>query len=194
MKKIILSIAFVVAAILNTSAQSNKNIKIETTLSSVEWIGKKVTGQHKGTIAIQSGTLSLIDSKLGKGTITINMGSITCADLTGEWNDKLIGHLKSPDFFDVENNKTAVLEITKVTEGKDGNSMVLGNLTIKGITKPIEFASKIEIKEGKLAAFAEVTIDRTLYDIKYGSGKFFEGLGDKTISDEFIVKFKIAAK
>lgn len=194
MKKIILSIAFVVAAIININAQGNKDIKIENTLSTVEWTGKKVTGQHKGTIAIQSGTLSLANGKLVKGTITINMESITCVDLTGEWNDKLIGHLKSPDFFDVEKNKTAVLEITKVTEGKDGNSIVSGNLTIKGITKPIEFSTKIEIKDNKLAAFAEVTIDRTLYDIKYGSGKFFEGLGDKAISDEFIVKFKIAAK
>ena len=160
----------------------------------VEWIGKKVTGEHSGTIMVKEGKLAMHDGQLEKGKVTIDMTSILCTDLKGEWADKLVGHLKNADFFDVENHNTAVLDILKVTPGKDGNSIVSGNLTIKGITKPIEFPAKIEVKDGKLAAYAEVNVDRTLYDIKYGSGKFFEGLGDKAIHDEFTIKFKIAAQ
>ena len=193
-KKIIVSFVLIIATMIQVSAQKSRKVSIDNTVSSVEWTGKKVTGQHTGAISINSGSLTLKNGKLVKGTISIDMTTITCSDLKGEWNDKLIGHLKSADFFDVENYKTAVLKINKVTEGKDGNSTVNGTITIKGITKPIEFSTKMEIKDGKLAAFAEVNIDRTLYNIKYGSGKFFEDLGDKAINDEFIVKFKIAAK
>lgn len=194
MKKIILSIAFALAATFVVNAHNHGELKIDTKVSSVEWIGKKVAGQHAGGITIKEGTLNLHDGKLEKGTVIIDMSTITCTDLKGEWNQKLIGHLNSPDFFDAANHKTATLDILKVTAAKDGNSTVSGNLTIKGITKPIEFTTKMEIKDGKLAAFAEVNIDRTLYDIKYGSGKFFEGLGDKAINDEFTIKFKIAAQ
>lgn len=194
MKKIILSIAFALAATFVVNAHNNGELKIDTKVSSVEWIGKKVTGQHTGGITIKEGTLYLHDGVLEKGTVVIDMTTITCTDLQGEWNQKLVGHLNSPDFFDTKANPTATLDILKVTPGKDGNYTVSGNLTVKGITKPIEFTTKMEIKDGKLAAFAEVTIDRTLYDIKYGSGKFFEGLGDKAINDEFTIKFKIAAQ
>jgi polyisoprenoid-binding protein YceI len=194
MKKIILSIAFALATTFVVNAHNHAELKIDTKVSSVEWIGKKVTGQHSGGITIKDGTLYLHDGVLEKGTVVIDMTTITCTDMQGEYADKLVGHLKNADFFDAANHKTATLDILKVTAGKDGNSIVSGNLTIKGITKPIEFTTKMEIKDGKLAAFAEVNIDRTLYDIKYGSGKFFEGLGDKAINDEFTIKFKIAAQ
>lgn len=194
MKQIILSIALAVVTTFTVSAHNHGELTIDNKISSVEWIGKKVTGEHTGTILIKEGKLAMHDGHLEKGKVTIDMTSIACTDLKGEWADKLVGHLKNADFFDVENHNTAVLDIIKVTPGKDGNSVVSGNLTIKGITKPIEFSAKIEVKDNKLAAYAEVKVDRTLYDIKYGSGKFFEGLGDKTISDEFTIKFKIAAQ
>ncbi|MCC7331376.1 MAG: YceI family protein [Flavobacteriales bacterium] len=193
MRKIILSATLVLSTVLGTKAHNNTEIKINNSISSVEWIGKKVTGQHNGGISIKEGTFQLHDGKLEKGKVIIDMTTITCADLTGELNQKLVGHLNSKDFFDIENNKTATLDIIKIAPGKDGFSTVSGNLTIKGITKPIEFSAKIDVKEGKLAAFAELKVDRTLYDIKYGSGKFFDSLGDKTIDDYFTIKFKIGA-
>jgi len=194
MKKIILSIAFAVVSVITVNAHNESELKVSSQVSSVEWIGKKVSGKHEGTIAIKEGSIHLHDGKVDKGTITIDMSSIAVTDLEGEWAGKLKGHLESPDFFDVANHSTAVFEIIKVTPGKDGKSHITGSLTIKGITKPIEFESNLEMKDGKLAAYAEVEIDRTLYDIKYGSGKFFEGLGDKMISDMFTIKFKIAAE
>jgi polyisoprenoid-binding protein YceI len=194
MKKILLSITTLAISCLTVSAHNHGEKKINTKVSSVEWIGKKVTGQHEGTIAIKEGNLSFHDGNLDKGTIVIDMASIAVTDLEGEWADKLKGHLESEDFFNVAKHTSATFTIKKVTAEGNGKSKVSGDLTIKGITHPIEFTSTNEMKDGKFAAFAEVNIDRTLYDIKYGSGKFFEGLGDKMISDEFTIKFKIAAE
>ncbi len=196
MKKAIILFSTTVLLAFSASATKKHNhseLKINTEVSTVEWIGKKVTGQHNGNISIKEGTINLHDGVPSKGKVVINMESITCSDLEGEWSDKLVGHLNSPDFFDVANHKTATLDIKSIKVIKGNDYKVSGDLTIKGITKPIEFNSTIEIKDGKLAAYSEIKVDRTLYDIKYGSGKFFEGLGDKMIDDEFIIKFKIAA-
>ena len=197
MKKILFGLTALITFTLlsfSSSKHNHSTLTINTELSSVEWIGEKVTGKHNGTVKIKEGAINLHDGKLNTGKIIMDMESITCSDLEGEWSDKLVGHLKSADFFDVKNHKTATLDISNFSL-KDGNKYnVKGNLTIKGITKPITFEASIEIKDNKLASFAEIKIDRTLYDIKYGSGKFFEGLGDKMIDDEFTIKFKIAAK
>ncbi|PJA06917.1 MAG: YceI family protein, partial [Flavobacteriales bacterium CG_4_10_14_0_2_um_filter_32_8] len=171
-----------------------QDLKINTKISSIEWIGKKVTGQHTGAINIKEGSLQVVDGIIKTGKVVIDMNSITNTDMEGEWSQKLLDHLNSADFFDVKNHSASTLEINSVKNIEGNKYIVNGNLTIKGISKPIEFPATIEVKDGKLAAFAEVKIDRTLYDIKYGSGKFFEGLGDKMIDDEFIVKFKIAAE
>ncbi|MFM2285794.1 MAG: hypothetical protein RLZZ543_1291 [Bacteroidota bacterium] len=117
---------------------------------------------------------------------------------TDEFNAKLLGHLKSDDFFSVEKNPEAQFEIVKVEAASDAasgnNSTVTGNLTIKGIAKSITFPANITIEPAQLTAKAEFNIDRTEWDIKYGSGKFFQDLGDKMINDEFTVKFNLTAK
>lgn len=194
MKKLILLAGIAIFSLSSFTNKHDENLTINTKLASVEWIGKKVTGQHNGNILIKEGGLHIHEGMVESGKVVINMESITCNDLEGKLAEKLIGHLNSADFFDVTNHKTATLNIKSVTNIKDKEFSVKGDLTIKGITKSIEFPSTIEIKDGKLAAFSEIKIDRTLYDIKYGSGKFFEGLGDKMIDDEFIIKFKIAAE
>lgn len=195
MKKTIIFLSIIGMSSIGIKAHSHNHssLKLNTEVSTVEWIGEKVVGKHNGTISIKEGLINLHDGHLSGGKIIINMETITCSDLEGEWSDKLVKHLNSPDFFDVANNKTATLEIIKFTKTEGNNFTVTGNLTIKGITKPISFPANIQITEGKLAAYAEFKIDRTLYDIKYRSGKFFESLGDKMISDEFTIKFKIAA-
>ncbi len=194
MKKLLLSIAIVFAANIATQAHNHDELTVKIKVSTVEWIGKKVTGQHNGSINIKEGKLYVHDGVIERGKIMIDMTTIQVLDLEGEWAGKLKGHLESDDFFDVKNHDVAVFEIKKVTKGDKEKSKVDGILTIKGISHPISFDANIEMKDGKLAAYAEVTVDRTLYDIKYGSGKFFEGLGDKMIDDNFIIKFKIAAE
>ena len=198
MKKLTIILSLAVITAFSSEAFANQNhskLTVNTKVSNVDWRATKVTGEHSGTIKIKEGTINLHDGKLSGGTITIDMPSIAVTDLPADKGGaKLEGHLNSPDFFDVAKHNTATLTITSYKLEKGTDYTVSGNLMIKGISKPITFPAKIELKDGKLAAYAVVKVDRTLYDIKYGSGKFFEGLGDKMIDDEFTVSFKIAAE
>lgn len=174
-----------------------KTLKVKPEASKIEWVGKKVTGQHNGTVQVKSGTVEIENNTLTAGHFEVDMTSIVCLDLEGEYKGKLESHLKSADFFDVEKHKTATLKIKKVTElpGVEGfNSQVTADLTIKGITHEVQFPAKIEIKDDKLAAYGEITIDRSKFDVRYGSPSFFDDLGDKAIYDEFQLKVSLGAK
>jgi len=173
-----------------------KTATIDTKESKLEWVGEKVTGKHWGTVNIKDGSLNMEDGKLTGGTINLDMTSIVATDLEGEWKDKLEGHLKSPDFFAVEANPTStfVIEKAKAQKGSNGNTHVIsGTLTIKGIAKKVSFPARVTVDGNKLTAYASFELNRTEWDIKYGSGSFFDNLGDKTIYDEFQVKFNIVA-
>lgn len=151
-----------------------------------------MTGQHAGTIGLSSGVLEFEKDALVGGQFEIDMTSIIVTDLEGEWKDKLEGHLKAPDFFGVEDFGTATFVITKVApKGTPGDYKVTGDLTIKGITKEIRFYTNLS-KDG--LAVADITIDRTDYDIKYGSSSFFDSLGDKTIYDDFDLKISLVVQ
>jgi len=174
---------------------------IDNGTSNVEWLAKKVTGQHNGTVAIKSGELKSEGGKLVAGKFELDMNTITVLDMPAEdeYNVKLTGHLKSPDFFNVEASPVATFEIASAEpiEGAAAgaaNYTVKGNLTIKGITKAITFPATVAVSAGEATANAEFEIDRTEWDIKYGSGKFFQDLGDKMINDNFAIKFAISAK
>lgn len=203
MKQVVLSIALVATFLIpvNSNGQGktdNKTFKINSEKSKVEWVGKKVTGQHNGEIKIAKGEITAANGLVNEGSVAIDMYSITCLDLQGEWAEKLIGHLKSNDFFSVDKYPLSTFTIKSVSPIKGekagaNNVTVKGDLTIKGITHEIEFPAIIEIRGTNLVANGEAKIDRTKYDIKYGSSNFFEGLGDKAISNEFLVKFKLAA-
>ena len=168
--------------------------EVNTKNSSVKWTAEKVTGSHTGFVSIQSGNLQVKDNKISGGTIVMDMNSITCTDLEDPgYNAKLIGHLKSDDFFGVANNPTAKFTIEKViNQGK--KTQLVGKLTIKGITKDYEFEVMEGSKNGKYMASGTMTINRTDFGIKYGSGSFFDGLGDKMIYDEFTLEFTIETK
>ncbi len=193
MKKLVLGL-MVFAAVNVYAAKPSKNVsyKVEASKSKVEWLAKKVTGQHNGTVALTSGNLVVNGDKIIGGSFIVDMTSIVCSDLTGEWNGKLVGHLKSDDFFSVENNPSSKFEITKVVESA-GNTTIEGNLTIKGITKPISFPASVSKKGNVIVAIATIKIDRTKYDIKYGSKSFIEGIGDKAIDDDFELKVNLVA-
>ncbi len=171
---LILAVAF--AAASATSTDKQVNVKD----SNITWKGYKVTGEHAGTIALKEGSLIFDDNTLSGGSFTIDMTSITVTDLEGESKGKLEGHLKSDDFFGIENHPTATFKITKV-EGKNGKYKVTGALTIKGITNTNTF----DLTVGENSATAALKIDRSKYDVRYGSTSFFDGLKDKAIYDEF---------
>lgn len=165
---------------------------VDTEGSVATWKGHKVTGTHEGTIAVKEGKLTYdADGMLNGGTIIIDMTSITCTDLEGEMAGKLVGHLASPDFFNVADYPTATLEILKVAhKGMNDEYKITGNLTIKETTEEVKFYATV----GENAGMADIQIDRTDFDIRYGSSSFFGFLGDKTIYDEFDLNVKFSLK
>jgi polyisoprenoid-binding protein YceI len=157
---------------------------INTKKSTVKWLGEKIGGQHEGYINLKSGELEEKNNKIIAGTFAIDMTSITNTDLTDpDYNQKLVEHLKSDDFFGVKKFPTASLTITKATKFSNGKSSVTGNLTIKGKTEKITF----EIVKNKKSYTTKMEIDRSKFDVKYGSTSFFDSLGDKAIYDIFIL-------
>ncbi len=166
---------------------------VDTSASSIVWTGKKVTGEHTGNISVANGNLEMDGNKVTGGSFEIDMSSITCTDLSGGTAEKLLGHLKSDDFFGVANHGTANLKITKAVWQGENNYKITGDLTIKGTTKEIKFPATIAEDGGKVTANATIVVDRTEYDIRYGSGSFFDNLGDKTIYDDFTLEVSLVA-
>ena len=154
---------------------------IKTDESTVTWKGYKVTGSHHGTVNLQSGYLNFDGNTLTGGSFTIDMSTITCLDLSGNYKGKLEGHLKSDDFFGAETYPTATLTFTEVSSTSDDSYNVKGNLTIKNKTNPIEFTITVDGNK----ASADLKIDRAKFDVRYGSPSFFNDLQDKAIYDEF---------
>lgn len=175
------SIALVLVVVLSTLSISAQTKKVDASKSSINWLAKKITGQHNGTVNLKSGVLVFKGKKLVKGTFTVDMTSLTSTDLTGEYLGKLNVHLKSEDFFSVEKFPTAILVFTKVAVKSANLYSVTANLTIKGITKPVTF----DLATTANTASTTFKIDRTKYDIKYNSASIFSAIGDKAIEDEF---------
>ena len=165
-----------------------ESVKVNSEKSEVTWKGYKVSGEHAGTIAVKEGTLDFEGDKLTGGSFSLDMTSIAVTDIQGAYAQKLAGHLMSEDFFGVEKFPTATFNITKVnSRGAEGDYKITGDITIKEQTKEIRFNAKVD----KTAASAEIQLDRTDFDVRYGSGSFFENLGDKTIYDEFDLYVKL---
>lgn len=179
--KNLLALAIVALFTFSFTTRDGEKKEIKTNESKVVWKGYKVTGSHEGTIAIESGFLTFNADKLVGGNFVIDMTSITVTDLEGEYKGNLEGHLKSDDFFGIEKHPTAELVFTNVSSTGKNAYAVTGDLTIKGKTNPISFT--ISIYGNK--ATTSLKIDRTKYDVRYGSTSFFDGLKDKAIYDEF---------
>lgn len=174
--------------------------KIDAATSKIKWVGKKVTGEHTGYVSFKSGSVNYSDNKITDATAVVDMTSITCSDMEpGAGGDKLVGHLKAVDFFDVSKFGTSefkMVSLTKIEGAKEGenNYKVKGTLTIKGITNAIEFPARVEVKDKTLVLRADVTFDRTKYDIKFGSASVIEGIGNRAISDEVLFSLALVAR
>jgi len=156
----------------------------------LEWLGEKVLGKHTGTIQLQSGWLVWENNRITSGEFLIDMKTIVDDD--GLKN--LENHLKSDDFFSVEKFPVSKLVITGSDSFEKGTATVKGNLTIKGITNPIEFTAAVQKKDDGTWFYSNIIVDRTRYNVRYGSGKFFENLGDKIIYDEFKLKVTLLVR
>lgn len=175
-------------------AAATVTVSVDPAASSVHWKGYKVTGAHEGDIAVKSGQLDFEGDILVGGRFVIDMPSLTVTDLEGEYAEQLRGHLASDDFFGVATHPEAKLVITDATPGKAGQYTLTGDLTIKETTKPITFDATVYTVDGKRVAAAAIKVDRSEYDVRYGSGSFFDDLGDKAIYDEFDLDVKLVTK
>lgn len=177
------SMMIATAAMLTISFSAFAGKKpIDTKKSSIHWVGKKVTGEHSGTINFKNGAVELNHGHLVGGSFVVDMNSINTTDLEGGYKAKLDGHLKADDFFGVAKYPEASFVITHV----DGDK-VSGDLTIKGHTEKSAF---VLTKKGN-SIEGDVKINRTKFGIKYGSKSFFDNLKDKAINDEFELTVKI---
>ena len=163
----------------NNQPHNDKEINVKK--SNIIWKGKKVTGSHEGTINVKSGFLRFHDSKLIGGELEINMNTLECTDLTGEYKMKLEGHLKSEDFFAIESYPVANLKILTASLSSENLYSCTADIIIKGKKETIKF----NVNLNKKNASTILKIDRTKFGVKYGSGSFFKGLGDNMIYDEF---------
>jgi polyisoprenoid-binding protein YceI len=176
LKSIALALTMLFTA--TTIAQTKK---VNVSKSTINWLAKKVTGEHSGTVNLKEGNLTFKSKKLTGGSFVVDMNSLTATDLQGEWQGKLNGHLKSDDFFGTEKFPTATLIFKKLSLKSKGIYTVTGDLTIKDKTNSVTFDLAVTQNTAK----TKLVVDRTLYDIKYGSGSFFDNLGDKAIANEF---------
>jgi len=189
MEKLIL--LTVVSILIGFNVQGQETFKISPEKSTIEWLGEKVTGAHSGYINLQSAFFLFEDEKFVGGEFNIDMNSIKCTDIENRtYASKLEEHLKDPDFFNSSKYPTSNFKISNIIF--DGTSyMITGNITIKEITQEITFPAKFENDGDIFHANATLKIDRTKHDIKYGSGSFFDDLGDRMIYDEFTLKINL---
>ncbi len=190
------SLAVLLSSVLSYSAEAKSTVKFNPAKSDIQWVGKKVTGHHEGTIKLKSGHVTMEGDTVAGGEFEVDMKSLTVTDLTdADSNAKLTGHLKSDDFFGVEKYPTSkfVIKSVKALEGGAAKPTheIRGDMTIKGKTNPLTFPATVTLTKNSVDANAIISIDRTKYDIRYGSGKFFENLGDKMIYDDFTLKIHL---
>lgn len=178
-------IAIGCSLVLQSFSIEKEDTKIKN--STVVWVGSKVTGSHEGTVDLKSGSLEFDNKVLTGGEFVIDMSSIICTDLSGKGKASIERHLKSDDFFSVEEFPTANLKIVNVKKKGLDNYLVSANITIKDVTQVIEFETTVK---GETAQ-AKLIIDRTEFGIIYKSGNFFEELADKAIYDEFEMTIKL---
>lgn len=168
------------------------------TNSLVHWTGRNIANAHDGKVKIQKGSITIKDNKLVSGSITLDMNTISNSDLDdSELNKGLVDHLKSSDFFEVDKYPTATIDIVSVKPIDDVNSkpthVIDAKLPLKQITHPISFAAFIQKRDTWVIA-AHFDIDRTRWNVQYGSEKFFAKLGMHIIEDLISFDERISTK
>ena len=174
---------------------AEQSLKINTKNSSVSWSGSKgiqALGTHTGSVKVKSGKVNLDDKgNLQTAELVMDMTEISNDDLSGEWQEKLLTHLRSADFFDVTKHPTATFKSSKIEKLGNSKYKLIGNMTIKGITKPALIIGTYEKTNSEHVFKGDFNFNRLDYGIKYGSGQFFANLGDKMIHDQVKLSFEI---
>lgn len=190
--------ALILMVTLFACAQINAQEKqiADPSATKISWYGNKLIGSaHTGTIGLMDGWLSTEGNVITGGEFRVDMNSIVNTDIKDEnMRERLVGHLKSDDFFGVEKYPVAKLVVTGSNKFTDGKATVRGNLTVKEATHPVEFTA-LRSKSGDVSTYtATIVFDRSKYDVRFGSGKFFSNLGDNTINDEIKLEVQLVVK
>lgn len=177
-----------------TPVAAGEKYAIDTKQSIVTWFGSNALskGSHTGYAYLSKGVLMMDKGQLASGTIEVDMN--TLADEKHESENELIRHLKSADFFEVEKFPFSGFAITQVAPASDSTINVTGILTMKGVSQPVTFPATIEVKDEIVYANGKLSIDRTLWNVVYKSGKFGIVLADGLISDIILFDVKIVAR
>ncbi|NJN35055.1 MAG: YceI family protein [Saprospiraceae bacterium] len=198
MKNVLLFSVLAVFAMTSATILKPTAYTVDVAKSTFQWTGKKVTGSHWGYIKFANGSVSVEKNTVVGGTFDVDMNSMDCQDLKGEYGQKLLGHLKADDFFGTDKFPKATLTLKTISpiagaKAGENNFNVKADLTIKGQANEVDFPAMIAVSANEVTAKADFNINRTKYGIKYGSGSFFSNLGDKTIYDDFNVKINLVA-
>ena len=171
------------------------NYELNTSKSALTWIGKEITTKtHTGTIDIKNGNIKINPDRSVTGEVLMVMNTLKVTDLEGKSKEYLEGHLRSKDFFGVDDFPEAKLSFKSTNISKESNSISFdGELTIKSITEKVSFEATLKKSEPILEAVANLTFDRTKFNVIYRSGGFFDDLGDKLILDNIEVQMDIYA-
>lgn len=166
---------------------------IDIAKSTIRWTATKaIGGGHSGTVSFLNGDVSWENGKPVKGLLEVDMNSITCSDIKDvESNTDLVNHLKSPDFFSVEEFPTVKVKILGLEEIKEDFYKAPCDITIKGIEKQVVADLKLSEMNGVKVLKGAVVIDRTEFGVVYNSSNFFKSLGDKVINDEVRLRFNL---
>ncbi len=172
---------------------------IDTASSTTSWVGSKkiiLNYYDKGNINIKSGTITINKGVIASGAITFDMNSISTESTgTNGGQDNLTKHLKSADFFDVTKYPEATFILSSVQSSTSTpNTILVGNLTMKGKTAPLSIPVTAEMDGDSIVLRGIAEVDRTIWEVKYGSKKFFDKLGDNVINDTFTLQFEVVAK
>ena len=190
---------FLLVSILLMGLNLSSQVQMDLSKSSIKWIGKEITTkEHFGALKFSKAQLEFNGDVLTGGEFTVDMTTLDVQDLSGGGKQRLEGHLRSDDFFSVDKHQTSYLKINEVLPPElsrieaDNNSFeVSGELTIKGITHPIVFTLKPVSDQSYVA---DLTFDRSDYNVRFRSGSFFENLGDKLILDDIKLEVTLVKK
>ncbi|WP_029904179.1 YceI family protein [Prevotella sp. 10(H)] len=215
MKKFLLAISALVIAVSCNNAAKNKvegtdaqqaasgtgvELTVDPSASSIHWTGSKVGGSHYGTLALKSGSIAVNGEEVVSGSFIIDMNSIKDEDLTdAKMNEMLVNHLKSEDFFDVAKYPESAFTLTKIeaasSPNDSANYMISGNLKMKDAEKNITFGAKVTQDNNVYKAVTvPFTIDRTQWNVKYGSKTLFSNLKENIVNDNIELQITIVAK
>lgn len=184
--KILMTLAFLI-----TYQIVAQELVLDTSLSKLKWTGTEITSKtHYGSLIFKSGTITMENNKPVKGEFVVDMTTLKNEDVPEAYRGRLEGHLKSDDFFSVDKFPEAVLKINSSSFLNSEKYNLEGDLTVKGITHPIS----LSITTMKNKWIANLTFDRSKYDVRFRSGTFFENLGDKLIYDDIIIESELIFK